>query len=167
MPARTLMSVEEYLRTSFDGPDRDYVDGEVLERNVGGNSHSKVQANLVVVFSGLKNRVQLHIRPEMRLQVRPDRFRVADFAIYLGQEPEQEVPSYPPFLAVEVLSRDDRMVYIVERLKEYREFGVVNVWVVDPWTRKFYSYGANGLHEVSIFELSEFELRIEHADLFS
>jgi Uma2 family endonuclease len=161
------MSVEEYLRTSFDGPDRDYVDGEVLERNVGGNSHSKVQANLVVLFSGLKGTIQLHLRPEMRLQVRNDRFRVTDFAVYLGQEPHQEVPSYPPFLAVEVLSPDDRMVYIVERLKEYRDFGVINVWVVDPWTRRFYSYGSNGLHEVPSFELPEFDFRIEHADLFS
>ena len=34
MASRTLISVEEYLRTSYR-PDCDYVDGEVLERNMG------------------------------------------------------------------------------------------------------------------------------------
>ena len=29
------MSVEEYLHTSFDGADREYLDGEVVERNMG------------------------------------------------------------------------------------------------------------------------------------
>jgi len=39
MASRTLISVEKYLRTSYR-PDCDYVDGEVLERNVGEKDHS-------------------------------------------------------------------------------------------------------------------------------
>jgi Uma2 family endonuclease len=31
MDARVLMTVEEYRHASFDGPDRDYVDGEVIQ----------------------------------------------------------------------------------------------------------------------------------------
>ena len=38
MAIATQMTVEEYLRTSFD-PDCEYVDGEVLERNVGETDH--------------------------------------------------------------------------------------------------------------------------------
>jgi len=44
MATKPLVPVEEYLRTSFDGPDREYLDGEIVERNVGENQHSEVQA---------------------------------------------------------------------------------------------------------------------------
>ena len=40
MPVQqTLVSVEEYLNTSYDGPDREYVDGRIVERNLGEKSH--------------------------------------------------------------------------------------------------------------------------------
>jgi hypothetical protein len=38
MSVCTLISVDENLRTSFD-PDRAFVDGEVVERNVGKRKH--------------------------------------------------------------------------------------------------------------------------------
>jgi hypothetical protein len=47
MKAATLISVEEYLRTSYR-PDCDYVDGEVLERNVGERDHSKLQREFIL-----------------------------------------------------------------------------------------------------------------------
>ena len=34
------MDVEEYLRTSFDGSDCEYLDGEVVERNMGELPHA-------------------------------------------------------------------------------------------------------------------------------
>jgi hypothetical protein len=39
MSSATLVSVQEYLATSFR-PDRDYVDGEIQERNLGERPHS-------------------------------------------------------------------------------------------------------------------------------
>jgi len=39
----------EYLNTSYR-PDREYVDGEVLERNVGKKEHSRLQALLASWF---------------------------------------------------------------------------------------------------------------------
>ena len=50
MASRTLISVEEYLRTSYR-PDCDYVDGEVLERNVGEKSHAKLQKAILLFLS--------------------------------------------------------------------------------------------------------------------
>ena len=44
MDARVLLTPEEYLRAQFDGPDRDYVDGEVIERNPGELPHAILQA---------------------------------------------------------------------------------------------------------------------------
>ena len=56
MQARTLMSVEEYLRTSFDS-----------------------------------KRAPVHKRPELRVQVTPSRFRVADFAVSAGSRPAENI----------------------------------------------------------------------------
>jgi len=43
MGTTTLVSVEEYLRTSFPDADREYIDGRIVERNVGEVYHSDVQ----------------------------------------------------------------------------------------------------------------------------
>ena len=46
MKTEALVPVEEYLRTTYH-PDCDYVDGEVLERNLGERDHSEVQGELL------------------------------------------------------------------------------------------------------------------------
>jgi hypothetical protein len=40
MGTATLVPIEEYLSTSYEDGDREYVDGEVLERNLGEFDHS-------------------------------------------------------------------------------------------------------------------------------
>jgi hypothetical protein len=40
------MSVEEYLNTSFDGADCEYLEGEIVERNTGELQHGRLQAYL-------------------------------------------------------------------------------------------------------------------------
>ena len=44
MDTRSLMSVEEYLHTSFDDADREYLDGEVVERNMGELPDAQIKA---------------------------------------------------------------------------------------------------------------------------
>ena len=53
MDARVLVSVDEYLRAQFDGSDRVYLDGVVIERNLGELPHARLQARLTHVLSGL------------------------------------------------------------------------------------------------------------------
>ncbi len=49
MATPTQISITEYLNTSYR-PDREYVDGEVRERNVGKWEHARVQALLAAWF---------------------------------------------------------------------------------------------------------------------
>ena len=49
MKATALVPVEEYLRTTYR-PDCDYVDGEVLERNVGEKDHSDCRVSWFTTF---------------------------------------------------------------------------------------------------------------------
>ena len=73
MLARTLVPVEEYLHTSYD-PDCDYVDGEVVERNVGEWDHSELQTAIASYFYALRKRLQIFTVVEQRVQ-----FHALDF----------------------------------------------------------------------------------------
>jgi hypothetical protein len=46
MGTKTLVPVEEYLRTSYE-PSREYVRGELVERGLPSDSHSKVQSEVI------------------------------------------------------------------------------------------------------------------------
>lgn len=47
MSAVTLISIGEYLATNYR-PDREYIDGEILERNVGELDHSWLQKAILL-----------------------------------------------------------------------------------------------------------------------
>ena len=46
----------------------------------------------------------------------------------------------PPFLAVEVLSGEDRLTRMQPKIQEYLRIGVEHVWLVDPEERSALSY---------------------------
>ena len=102
---------------------------------------------------------------EVRQKVTPTRYRIPDIAVLEG-EPEEEVPSIAPLLAIEILSPDDRIGYVVPKLEEYVRWGVRSIWVVDPEDRKLFTYGKAGLHEVSELSLSQYEIVLTKKDVF-
>ncbi len=150
MATRALIPVEVYL-TSVYRPDSDYVDGEVLERNVSERSHGRA---LVAIASHLYERrrdLGIDVLPNLRIRVAPKRYRVADVSVFLGRCGEQ-IPASSPFLCVEILSPDDRMPRVWERLHDYFEMGVPNVWVIDPENRLAHIATPSGdLHRVTDF----------------
>jgi len=164
--AKTQVSLEDYLGTSFQ-PDCDYLDGELVERNVGQRRHSKVQRTLLSLFHRPTATVPLYAFPELRLKLATRRYRVADLVAFAGQEPAEEIPSSPPLVAIEILSPDDRFREIHEKLADYRAWGVPHVWFVDPYERKIYVYGDRGLTEVPALEIPEHGLQIPAAKVFT
>lgn len=97
MASGTLVSVKQYLATAYR-PDCDYVDGQVLERNMGEQDHSGVQGAVVGFFYARRKKWNIRVLPEQRVQVQPDRFRIPDVAIILGKTAEQ-ILTKAPFLA--------------------------------------------------------------------
>lgn len=136
MSTKTLMSVEEYSRTSFEDGDRDFVDGEIEERYVGERFHSLIQALLIQRFLGLQGSLEIQILPEIRIQIDDHRFRVADVAVWSKKLRGPGVPNRPPFLAIEILSPEDRMIRVLPRIADYLRAGVSATWVIDPQERK-------------------------------
>jgi Uma2 family endonuclease len=137
MATRTLISVEEYLTTSYR-PDCDYVDGEVVERNLGEWDHSSLQGRILVYLWNRYYKDGVRVAPEQRVQVKPARFRIPDVCVVL-REPGEKILTKPPFICIEVLSPEDRMSRVRQRITDYLEMGVPYVWVLDPETKQAYT----------------------------
>jgi Uma2 family endonuclease len=148
MATSTQTPVEEYLRTSYD-PDREYVDGEVLDRNVGEKSHSKVQKRLMLLFAQLEAELGIFVLQEWRMRTGERRYRIPDFLVVAGPEPDEAVLSEPPFICVEILSPEDRMSRMQKKVAEYLAFGVRYVWVLDPESKEAFAYTSNGFEKVA------------------
>ena len=147
MPGRaTLVSVEEYLSSSSE-VDRDYVDGELLERNVGEKNHAKAQKHLLLRLAAWEERLGIFALAEQRVRISATRFRVPDICVMLT-EPDEQVFTTAPFLCVEILSPEDRMSRMEERIEDYLRLGTAYVWLVDPWIRRAWSYTQGGRSEV-------------------
>jgi Uma2 family endonuclease len=148
MTTRTLIPVEEYLTTVYR-PDCDYVDGEVLERNLGERDHGRLQVKLSAYFLARQSQWNTYVIVEQRVQVRPGRYRIPDVCVILGKT-EEQVLTIPPFLCIEILSPEDRMTRVRDRIDDYFKMGVPNVWVVDPSRREAFESAPSGdLHRVT------------------
>jgi Uma2 family endonuclease len=142
-----LVPVEEYLHTLYR-PDCDYVDGVLLERNVGEVTHSMAQQDLVAYLRDRRALWNMYVLQEVRVQVRPTRYRVPDVCIVLGGRPDEEIPTKPPFLCVEILSPEDRVSRMQDRIDDYFRFGVRFVWLIDPRARRAWIYTQDQIREV-------------------
>lgn len=143
MGVGTLISIDEYLRTSFD-PDCDFVEGEVLERNVGKRRHGYAQARIAAWFVNRQQTLNLEALTELRLRVAPGRVRIPDVVVCEMPLPDEEIFNSPPYLCIEVMSPDDTIIAMQDRLEDYLQFGVPNVWVVDPWKHRGWQITAEG-----------------------
>jgi Uma2 family endonuclease len=147
MATGTLISVEQYLATVYR-PDCDYVNGQVLERNMGEWSHGSLQLRVGAYFLAHAKQWSIEVATEQRVQVRPDRFRIPDVCVVLGP-PGEQILTKPPFLCIEILSPEDRMSRVEERIDDFLAMGVPYVWLIDPATRRaFTATAVEGLREI-------------------
>ncbi len=116
-----LVSLNEYLAASYR-PDRDYVDGQLLERHVGEWDHSRLQALLLKYLLKYEDTLGLLVVPEQRVQVTQSRFRIPDLCVVRGN-PGEQILTHPPLLCIEILSPADRMSSMQERMDDFLSFG--------------------------------------------
>jgi Uma2 family endonuclease len=126
-----MVSVEQYLATSYS-PECDYVDGEVIELNVGERDHSETKFEIAAYLMERRKQLGIYVAINWTMQVSPTRFRVPDVTVVLGPRPNAQILRVPTFICVEVLSPDDRASDTQEKILDYLNFGVKYVWVVDP-----------------------------------
>lgn len=133
MATAAQIPLSEYLSTTYR-PDREYVDGELRERNVGKWEHARVQNLLAHWFTENQKDWQVFSATEARVQVRAGRIRIPD-VVLTKPVPQPDVLLSPPVLVVEILSPDDTYSDTQERALDYMAMGVPMVWIIDPKTR--------------------------------
>ena len=158
MGVQTAISVDEYLQTAFPDLDREYRDGEIVERSLPDYLHGKCQLRLGVFFMSQGKALCLHPCSETRMRLSDDVVLILDIAVFHPDEPSR-VPDSPPLIAIEILSLDDRLTAAREKLGHYKAWGVPHVWLVDPQSRRLYTCDA-GLTEVASLAVPELGLEI-------
>ncbi len=133
MATQVRISLQEYLETSYR-PDREYIDGEVRERNAGKWEHARLQLLLGSWFADHESQWQVMASTEQRTRVASSRVRVPDLVV-VSAGPQPDVIDKPPVLIVEILSPDDTYSDLEERVNDYRRMGVAAIWAIDPRTR--------------------------------
>ena len=164
MATKAALSEEEYLRTSYSGVDREFRDGELLERSVPNFFHGELQGDFHDFFRAHRNTRKLYPSVEARIRLRPGRFVIPDVAVFWPNRPTSGLPEELPLIVIEILSPDDRMSDVVGKLQEYRQCGIPHVWLADPERRAFYVY-RDGLNQVSAVRIPEVDLELRFAEL--
>jgi Uma2 family endonuclease len=136
LPSPPLVTVEEYLHTSYPDGDREYLDGIIAERFLGAPRHSALQKILIVHLASFEKEFRIAVRPECRTRIKESRYRVPDIAVMARPFRQTDrVMLDPPLVIIEILSPDDRMRDTLERFSEYEKFGVRYIVQMDPEDR--------------------------------
>ena len=165
MATGSIVSIHEYLSTSYR-PDCDYVDGVVLERNLGEYDHARLQGAVLAYFYNRRKEWGIVVVPEQRVQVSPTRFRVPDVCVIADEGPPEQIFRIPPLSCIEILSKDDRLSEMQERVDDYLKFGVRYVWILDPARRKAWHCTSEGMREVTELRTEKPATVVPLPDLF-
>lgn len=120
------------MATSYS-PDREYIDGILVQRNVGQGKHAHTQTSLAIRLSELLRGKGLRALVEQRVRVGGTRVRIPDVCV-IGEL--EETVTVAPLLCVEVLSPDDRWNRVNASIRDYQAMGVPCIWVVDPYSSR-------------------------------
>jgi len=91
-----MIALDEYLSTAYD-PDCEYVDGELVERNVGESDHSALRGIVSVLLYNQRNGLGVHVFPSLRVQVGASRCLIPDICV-TTQKVRGKILREPSFL---------------------------------------------------------------------
>jgi Uma2 family endonuclease len=138
MATSTRLSLFDYLKTSYR-PDREYVDGELLERNAGKWEHARLQALLTVWLGSQEKTWSVKVATEQRLKV----------------------------LVVEILSPADTYTETQSRSADYLHMGVSCVWIIDPTSRTGRQCVGDAWTAADVLGVPGTEIRVNLLQLFA
>lgn len=168
MAVAERVSAEQYLRTSFEH-DAEFVEGRIVERPMPAWEHASMQGFLIEELWAVCRSLGFFAVPEQRVQTRPERFRVPDVCVVTDRpegKPGGRIVTRPPYLCVEILSPEDTAVETMEKVREYLQFGVAWVWVIDPVSLTGQIHSRSGVVGVEdrIFSTDRFNVDLSKAE---
>jgi Uma2 family endonuclease len=169
MATQTLISVEQYLRTTSD-PDCEYVRGTLEDRAVPERNHAAWQKVLLRWFADHEHAWQIEVFTELRVQVASDEFRIPDVTILSRTAPREQIITHPPLAVFEILSPTDTMSSMLEKLESYQQMGIPAIWVIDPAVTDqsraaSWLYSSGHLTPSTVFELPGAGFRVSIAEI--
>jgi Uma2 family endonuclease len=161
MGTKTLISPEEYLKTYFPEREPEYVRGELKEKPLPDIIHGLLQIKLGALLSRLGSHGVVPAS-EVRCRVGPDVYRLPDLALF-SAGPFEKIPSAPPLMVAEIVSEDEKRTELIAKLRDYAAWGVPNIWIVDPWSRRLAVWQNDREIPVDVLSIPEygFEVRLD------
>lgn len=161
----------EYLETSYR-PDCDWIEGERIERNMGEKPHNRIQQFLCQYLGNREREWNILVYPEQRVQTSADHYRVADVCVTRrGEREEQDalIVTAPPLLCVEILSGNDGLIDMQDRVDDYIGMGTAQVWIVDPFRRRAYLASGQGFvqPEEKVLTVAGTAIRVALEEMFA
>ncbi len=90
---------------------------------------------------------------EQRVRASETRYRISDVCVVLGETEYGDIVETAPLVCIEVLSPDDRLPGVQQRLNDYVRMGVQNIWVFDPVTHAVWIVEDAALRQVTGTEI--------------
>jgi Uma2 family endonuclease len=152
-----LITGEELARLPRVGP-CELIDGRIVPMSPTNVEHGRIEFRFgrFIEEAAATRKLGLVLVGEVGIYTRrsPDRVRAAD-VLFVSHEryAQRQSKSYldvAPELVVEILSPDDTMQDVSQKLREYFAIGVRLVWVADPEARAVLAY--RSLTEVREFK---------------
>jgi Uma2 family endonuclease len=166
MATAAMVSLGEYLSTSYE-PDCEWVDGELRQRSMGTNSHGTIQTFFIKYFGAREVDWGIRVVGEVRLKVSASRYRVPDVVLLNPDDPFDEILIEPPLLCIEVLSPDDRMHDMQDKIDDYLRMGVPAIWVVNPRLRRAFEVVGGGLMPTEDLQVRGTKIRVSATEVFA
>jgi Uma2 family endonuclease len=134
-PSAAPLTLDEFLTLPEEKPYREYLRGEVMEKSMPNDLHGIVVMELGrLIGNYLHGSKEGRIGTEVRHAARelgwvylPD----LNIRLSRGVLPQGAVEKAPDF-AVEVVSPDDRVGRLMERVQLYLSAGTLLIWILDP-----------------------------------
>jgi Uma2 family endonuclease len=132
MGTKALISPEQYLATHYER-EPEYVRGELKEKPMPDRIHGHIQAMLIVLFRAAAK--HLSAEAEVRCRLAPDVYRLPDIALFSNND-------------------------LLEKLRDYEQWGVPRIWVVNPWTKTLAEWRNGALLPIDSLTLPEYGLEV-------
>ena len=128
--------------------------------------HSLIQSN--ILFALRRKYPHLKAVAELRSSVTGTRYRLPDVCVLLSA-PNTKYLLDAAFLVVEVLSEGDVMSAVFEKLKEYANKGVQNIWLIDPRLQSMSTYSHSALIEIAgdIIAAADGSVELTRTEIFA
>lgn len=135
-PTLPLVSVEEYLRTSYE-PNCEYLDGVLISKAMPDRIHGRLQALLIGFLLAQEELFGFESLSEQHIRISPTRFRIPDVSA-LTQPPTDGRyldDRTPPLFTIEIASLEEPWPTLRAKLSDHLAMGVSLVIIADPYNK--------------------------------